>query len=338
MESVNRAAWSLEPKGDLKLSAAPYSPPSGNELVIKNYAVAIQPLDANIRGRAYLDLPYPFILGNGVAGVVEEVGSSVTKFKKGDRVVSDTPAYHQKIAKYGGWQKYVVSTEATTSKIPAATTFEDAAAIPFALLTAVAALSLKLGMERPGSHQEGRVLIWSASGSVGAYAVQYASSVGYDVVATASPGKFDYVRSLGASEVVDYRDEQAVSKLKALGPYKFVMTASGDAAGAHAISDILQPEGGVFASTRPQSEEMHLADNVELLYDYYSMATQKPENAAFSKWWYEEYLPVALAGGVTPTPLEKRAGGLSGIQNACEDIINGRSPKKLVLNPQEDGE
>lgn len=122
-------------------------------------------------------MPYPFILGNSVAGMVEEVGSSVTKFKKGDRVVSDTPAYQKKIAKYGGWQKYVVCAEDKTAKIPAGIPFEDAAAIPFALLTAVAALTLKLGMERPGSHQNGRVLIWSASGSVGGYAVQYASSV-----------------------------------------------------------------------------------------------------------------------------------------------------------------
>ena len=138
--------------------------------------------------------------------------------------------------------------------------------------------------------------------------------------------------------MVDYKDEQAISKLKALGPYEFVMTASGDVAGAHAISEILQPEGGVFVSTRPHSEEMHLAENVELLYDFYSMATQKPENAAFSKWWYEEYLPVALAGGVTPTPLEKRGGGLSGIQNACEDVLNGRSAKKLIINPQQEEE
>lgn len=154
-------------------------------------------------------------------------------------------------------------------------------------------------------------------------------------MATASPGKFDYVRGLGASEVVDYRDQHAVSKLKALGPYKFVMTASGDVAGAHAISDILQPEGGVFVSTRPQSKEMDLPDNVRLIYDFYSMATQKPENAAFSKWWYEDYLPASIAGGVTPTPLDKRSGGLSGIQNACEEVL-GRAGKKLILDPQDE--
>ena len=111
------------------------------------------------------------------------------------------------------------------------------------------------------------------------------------------------------------------------------MTASGDAKGANAISDILQPEGGAFASTRPKSDEMKLAGNVTLIYDFFSMTTQKPENADFTKWWYQDYLPVALAGNVTSTPWERRSGGLTGIQEACQDVIEGRSSKKLVLNP-----
>ena len=143
----------------------------------QNHAIAIQPFDANVQSRAYVQMPCPYILGNGVTGAVEEVGSSVTRFKKGDRVVSDTPVYQLKESKYGAWQKYVVSKEATTVNIAEDTTFEDAAAIPFALLTAIAALQLTLGMGKPGTHSGGKALIWGASGSVGGYAVQYASSV-----------------------------------------------------------------------------------------------------------------------------------------------------------------
>jgi NADPH:quinone reductase-like Zn-dependent oxidoreductase len=112
-----------------------------------------------------------------VAGVVEEVGPSVSKFKKGDRVISDTSSYQLKETKYGCWQKYVVGIETTTAKIPDNASFEEAAAIPFALLTAVAALHLKLGMGKPKENRSGKALIWSASGSVGGYAVQYAASV-----------------------------------------------------------------------------------------------------------------------------------------------------------------
>lgn len=151
------------------------------------------------------------------------------------------------------------------------------------------------------------------------------------MVGTASPAKFDYVRSLGAATVLDYKDEQIVSKLKDLGPFDFIMMASGGAKAAKAISDILQPTGGTFASTSPRRDEMGLAENVTLLYGAFSMATQKPENASFTKWWYEDYLPAALAGGVTPTPLEKRPGGLAALDRACQDILENRSSKKLVV-------
>ncbi|PYH68329.1 zinc-binding alcohol dehydrogenase family protein [Aspergillus vadensis CBS 113365] len=335
MSPLNEAAWILKPKSDLKRFTAAYNVPSFDEIVIENHAVAIQPLDANIRAQAYVDVPYPFILGNGVAGIVHEVGSSVTKFKKGDRVVSDTPTYQLKETKYGGWQKYVVTREATTAKIPASTTFEDAAAIPFALLTAVSALHLHLGMGKPGTNSKGKALIWSGSGSVGGYAVQYAASVGCEVIATASPRKFDYVRGLGASTVLDYKDDEIVSKLKSLGPFDYIFTASGDAKSANAISDILQPNGGRFASVRPQSKEINLAQNVDLIYDFFSMTTQKEKYGDFTEWWYREYLPGALGGNVNPTPLEKRTGGLNSIQEACTDVLEGRSPKKLVLNPQD---
>lgn len=112
-----------------------------------------------------------------MAGIVEETGQGVSKFKKGDRVIIDTPSYNARESKYGGWQTYVVGKQATAAKIADRTSFEDAATIPYALLTAVAGLQLKLGMEKPGANKNGKVLIWGASGSVGGYAVQYAKSV-----------------------------------------------------------------------------------------------------------------------------------------------------------------
>jgi NADPH:quinone reductase-like Zn-dependent oxidoreductase len=153
------------------------------------------------------------------------------------------------------------------------------------------------------------------------------------VVATASPQKFDYVRNLGASEVLDYKNDQVVSRLRDLGPFNFIMSASGDPASATAISEILQPNGGRFVITRPQNDQMRLAGNVEYIYDSLAWATQKPENSAFSIWWYNEYLPAALNGKVAPTPVEKRKGGLEGIQEACDDIIAGKHLRKLVLSP-----
>lgn len=122
---------------------------------------------------------------------MEETGQGVSKFNKGDRVVVDTPSYNARESKYGGWQKYVVGKQATAAKIADGTSFEDAAAIPYALLTAVAGLQLKLGMEKPDANKNGKVLIWGASGSVGGYAVQYAKSVR----SPSSKGSFWYADS-----------------------------------------------------------------------------------------------------------------------------------------------
>jgi hypothetical protein len=114
------------------------------------------------------------------------------------------------------------------------------------------------------------------------------------------------------------------------------MSASGDAASANAINEILKPNGGRFVMTRPKNDQIQLASNVEYIYDFLAQATQHPENAAFSKWWYDEYLPAALGGTVVPTPFEKRKGGLGGIQAACDDIVAGKHLAKLVLSPNDE--
>jgi hypothetical protein len=109
------------------------------------------------------------------------------------------------------------------------------------------------------------------------------------------------------------------------------MSASSDPASANKISEVLQPHGGRFVMTLPKNDQMHLAENVEYIYDFHSMVTQHAENSGFSKWWYDEYLPAALSGNVIPTPFDKRKGGLGGIQGACDDIVAGKRLKKIVL-------
>jgi NADPH:quinone reductase-like Zn-dependent oxidoreductase len=144
---------------------------------IQNEAIAIQSLDASILKFAYFPFPYPLIPGNNAAGIVVSIGSSVTKFAIGDRVISDTPMYVAKVNKYGAWQKYVVTKASTTCKVPTHESFEEAIVMPISLATAVAALSLKLGMPKPGAGGHEKVLIWGGSGSIGGNAVQYPKSV-----------------------------------------------------------------------------------------------------------------------------------------------------------------
>lgn len=85
----NRAAYIEAPKAHpLVVREAPYTSPQANELVIKNAAVAINPVDAAVQRFAFAPMPYPNIFGNDVAGIVEEVGEGVQDYKKGDRVIA----------------------------------------------------------------------------------------------------------------------------------------------------------------------------------------------------------------------------------------------------------
>jgi NADPH:quinone reductase-like Zn-dependent oxidoreductase len=204
----------------------------------------------------------------------------------------------------------------------------------------VAALHVFLGMGLPGQRQattpEQRVLIWGAGGAVGGYAVQYAQIVGYTVVATASPRSSSHLRSIGASAVLDYKSPTILEDLRALGPYAFLFTTSGDPISQKALAELLQPEGGKFASTLPGKVE--LPNNVELIYDVFSSTTQRdgPAYEEFRKWWYQEYLgKVIRERSIEPTAFEKRTGGLGAIQKAGDDVLEGRVKSKLVINPHE---
>jgi NADPH:quinone reductase-like Zn-dependent oxidoreductase len=131
--------------------------------------------------------------GLDVAGVVEQVGSSVTRFATGDEVFG--------IAR-GSFAEYAAAKEAKLARKPASLTFEQAAAVPVSASTALQAVRDAAQVE-PGQC----VLVIGASGGVGTYAVQLATRLGAEVTGVCSAAKADLVRSLGAHEVLDYRTQ-----------------------------------------------------------------------------------------------------------------------------------
>ena len=135
-------------------------------------------------------------IGIDVAGVVESVGASVTRFKPGDEVFADLFAFGQ-----GAFAEYACAAEKAFQPMPTGMTFEEAATLPHSAILAVQGLRLRDGRTpKPGD----RVLIDGASGNVGPFAVQIAKSMGAEVTGVCSTGKVDFVRSLGADHVIDY--------------------------------------------------------------------------------------------------------------------------------------
>jgi NADPH:quinone reductase-like Zn-dependent oxidoreductase len=138
-------------------------------------------------------------LGIDAAGVVEAVGPGVTAFAPGDRVFADLFPYRQ-----DAYSELVCAPERAWASLPPNLTFEEAAALPHSAILALQGLRRRDGR----TFDEGaRVLIVGASGSVGPFAVQIAKSRGVHVAGVASGDKLDFVRSLGADEVIDYRVE-----------------------------------------------------------------------------------------------------------------------------------
>ena len=158
----------------------------------------------------------------------------------------------------------------------------------------------------------------------------HSDQVGYTVIATASPRSFAHLESVGASKIVDYKSSDVEAQLRDLGPFKFLLTASGDPASQQVLASLLQPNGGRFISVR--AGEVELPKNVERIYSNFEAAGQGPE---FRHWWYTTYLPEAIGGAVEPTPIEKRSGGLRAIQAAGDDVFSGKAKNKIIVNPQE---
>jgi NADPH:quinone reductase-like Zn-dependent oxidoreductase len=157
--------------------------------------------------------------------------------------------------------------------------------------------------------------------------------VGHTVIVTASPRDSERQKRLGASEVIDYKAPDAVERLSRLGPYKYLFTASGDAASQKALA-VLLPEGGKFASVLPRSVE--LAPNVDIVYTAFSQAAQKDEYSEWRAWWYQKYLPEVLVQGlIEPVKFAKVDGGLESLQQANQDVYDGKVKGKLVISPQD---
>ena len=173
-----------------------------DEVLIGVRAASVNPRDWHfMRGLPYfmrlqfgLRGPKDGGLGSDVAGQVEAVGKNVTRFRPGDEVFADVLT--------GGFAEYACVTEDLLGLKPANLTFEQAAAVPLAALTALQGLR-DHGRVQPGQ----KVLIIGASGGVGTFAVQLGKLFGADVTGVCSTRKVDMVRSIGADHVIDYTQE-----------------------------------------------------------------------------------------------------------------------------------
>lgn len=208
--------------------------PASDEVLVKVHAAAVNPLDWHVlRGTPYvlrlqagLAVPASIGLGTDYAGIVEAVGSEVTRFKPGDRVYGGGDgAYAQYMSRWA---------EGSIALLPDAVSFEQAAAMPIAALTALQALRDK-GQLKSGQ----RVLINGASGGVGTYAVQIAKHMGAHVTGVSSARNHAMVLALGADAMVDYKTEDFTLGTE---PYDLILDNVGNR-DVHELRRVLTEQG-----------------------------------------------------------------------------------------------
>ncbi|GAA3534014.1 NADP-dependent oxidoreductase [Streptomyces osmaniensis] len=211
--------------------------PRPNEVLVRVRAAGVNPTDWKHRENGgFLGEP-PFVLGWDVSGVVEAVGIGVAAFRPGDEVFGMLPYPFG----HGSHAEYVIAPVRALTHKPSVIGHTEAGALPLVSLTAWQALTEHSDV-RPGQ----RVLIHAAAGGVGHVAVQIAKARGAYVIGTASAGKHEFLRGLGADEVIDYRETDFTEAVKDVD---VVLDTLGGETSVRSLR-VLRP-GGVVVSILP---------------------------------------------------------------------------------------
>ncbi|KAI1209337.1 GroES-like protein [Annulohypoxylon truncatum] len=303
---------------------SPIPKPNADQVLIKVVVSGSNPKDwklaelRNVTGNA----------GDDIAGVVQEVGENVIEFKPGDRV----GAFHQVLQPHGSYAEYAIAWQHATFHIPPKTTFEEAAAIPLAAMTAVVGLYGHLGLPQPWTPatESMALVIHGASSAVGAYAVQFARKSNIHPLICIAGKSRPYVETLidrtKGDVVIDYRDgddavveglKKASAGLKLL--YAFDATSEHNSYAT--VSKVLDEGAKITGVLPPDNYEFppRISNSVVLVGNIHT--TEKDFG-----FIYFRYITRALQEGwFKAQPQEVVPGGLGGIKKALEDLKAGKA-------------
>ncbi|KAI0715785.1 GroES-like protein [Cerioporus squamosus] len=334
----------------------PVPAPGPKDVLLKVVAAALNPADWGIQSaptKPPMVTEYPFIGGLDGAGIVEEVGAEVTNFAKGDKVLFPG-GFTQDRATF---KQYTLAPATNVAKIPDNLSFEQAASVPLCVATVAAGIwahepgASSLGF--PAPWEEGGLtkfkgkaaFISGGSSSVGQYAIQLARIQGFSpIIATSSLKHADYLKSLGATHVLDRSSPPAdilaeLPKLTGGQPIVYAYDAISVAETQHLAYDALAPEGSLVL-VHPFSTEI-LAEKVQrdggskkIARPYASL--QWPGNVKLGEELYARLTEWLEKGILVPNRVEILPNGLAGIPEGLERMKNKQvSGTKLIAHPQE---
>ncbi|OTA89067.1 hypothetical protein M434DRAFT_79785 [Hypoxylon sp. CO27-5] len=325
----------------LKVQERQTPKPGPDELLLEVKSIALNPIDWKMRDFGFNVAGYPAVLGSDISGVVLEAGSnSPDVFKPGSRVTAFAPAFFVKGSPdYGAFQKRAVVPAMNVTPVPDHITFNEAATLPMAVATAWAGFET-IGISRNPSYlssdKEG-ILVWGASSSVGGMTVQVAKTLGFIVYGIASAKRHEYIKSLGASRVFDYKDagvEEAI--IQAAREDGLTFQFGYDAVGAleHCLNvlKVLKGSGTArLASAPPLKPGDPTAEGIDTKFVVASLdAKERAKQLSFIfNVWLKEKLEKRE---IVPSPkIHLLDGGLRGIDRGLDTLKAGVSCTKLVL-------
>ncbi|KAF2677842.1 putative zinc-binding oxidoreductase ToxD [Lentithecium fluviatile CBS 122367] len=336
-----KAVKILSPGRALVVTDAIPPKPSPTDLLIKVIAVALNPTDWK-----HIEFGIPATVGCDFAGVVEEVGSAVTRpFKKGDRIWSAVAGSNKLRPDNGAFSEYLVVKSGLVMKIPEGASFEDAAT------GGVGVMTVGQGMYQqweevpwPDKPMKERVplLIWGGSSATGALGVQFGKLSGFEVITTCGKHNFDYVKSLGADAVFDSRSPTVGADIRAYTNDKLYY--AWDCIGEHGSPDAI---AAALASSKPEGQKLrhgtimfrpgtkvHRDDATftwSIAYTTHGEVVDtmglkvpaKPEDYAFAVKWTEMVERLYVEGRFRMHRVEVREGGLEGVLGGLKDMKDG---------------
>ncbi|KAK5688982.1 hypothetical protein LTS10_000962 [Elasticomyces elasticus] len=317
---------------ELRIGDSPMPTPGSDQIVIRNHAVAINPIDYKKQASGKFIRSYPIVLGQNVAGEVHDVGSNISKFQIGDRVVGHPWGTMNGKLEQGAFNLYSVVPARNTTKVPDKITLTEASVLPLPIDTAICGLFRDEYMALPWpsltpSKTDKTIVVYGGSSSVGCMATQLATAAGVRVITLASKQNHELCRSCGATDVFDYHDDDVVEKVvEAVRSDNFIGIY--DAIGepscyAHDLAILEKLGGGFLASVFPPPEK--LPENVKAKH-VFGMGEW-----AFPVW--DDFITPALESGVLkcmPEPLVVGK-GLESVQAGFDKLKGGVSARKIVV-------
>ncbi|KAJ3807217.1 MAG: GroES-like protein [Lentinula lateritia] len=330
-------------KGSFVISTVPILKPGPGQLSVKVITAALNPADWKLQTLGVFIQKYPAVLGTDIAGDVEDVGEGVEGFSKGDKVFGQGFLVNE----MGGFQQYILIPADIVGKIPSNIDYAQAATIPLGFTSAAVGLL----REQPGGaglnpnfdlkvNLSGQsAIVVGGSTSVGQYAIQLLRLLGYNtIIAYASARHADYLKSIGATDVIDRAEVPAddlaeAAKKIANAPIKIAFNAVGDKDSRTACIDAIV-EGGQVADVNPQSKDVD-PGNGKRIFPIFG-GSHHPPHKDFNRILWKTLPKLVQEEKIVPNRVEKLPNGLAGIDEGLQRLKAGKvSGVKLVAFPQE---